>query len=443
MPSLKAIIGADAGPFVNEIRRARAESNRFIAETKSELVQNVRRGPGGGLGTLGVHGQGGIAQLIHVARASFDSLVSGMSPWRVFLQQAPQVAQAFVSIGRGATMMILRFVPVAGALAAVAGAFIWLHTRAERVKKAMESMVDPFKSLVGIADTSLAAWDRLNRKMDEFAEKMENLTTPENRMKEAIDDQTDAINRSYESAKRFAELNKQLADERGNKSQSRYWENSIRIIESQRENAIIAARKRGLERIRRELEPAEDEARAAGRRQAHAEFEAEQITARRAEQETKLTEIDKFKITGDSAEEQALARQNAINRKIVLQNIVELKEQEAEAERKSHSAARETERLSHTALELKKMEHEQQRQITKLTAESTENDRRRADEARFSLLRRTGAAPSVTERERIGLGAAPSSINVAIKDGVLQTAQNTAAMRRVLEQMHNSDNGSF
>lgn len=82
------------------------------------------------------HGSGGVAQLIHVFRATFDSLVSGMNPSRVLLQQGPQALQALTTMGesvRAALGRVLGFVfSLPGAILAVGAAiafFTFNHLR--------------------------------------------------------------------------------------------------------------------------------------------------------------------------------------------------------------------------------------------------------------------------------------------------------------------------
>ena len=60
-------------------------------------------------------GAGGIQELIHVMRASFDSVASGQSILRIFLQQGPQALQAFSLMGGTAAMKFIAGFAVVGA----------------------------------------------------------------------------------------------------------------------------------------------------------------------------------------------------------------------------------------------------------------------------------------------------------------------------------------
>lgn len=159
MPSLKTIISGDASPLEKELRRAygiaeksgtgmKAAMAGIALQLEQQIISAKRAGTawdhysaslkrvnadmarlnsqqaGGGLSPMaratggvpfqhgGVIGQsaalrkmGGIggarAQLLHVGRATLDSLASGMNPGQVFMQQAPQVGQALASMRLG------------------------------------------------------------------------------------------------------------------------------------------------------------------------------------------------------------------------------------------------------------------------------------------------------------------------------------------------------
>lgn len=141
------------------------------------------------------HGSGGMAQLIHVFRATFDSLASGMSPWRVLLQQAPQALQAFASMS-GATLakiISVVFSPMAliAAGATAIGGIFWLwsshlrhaaesaHAFAASFFKSrgdLEKQADEIKRL---ADNMRAVRDAAEEYayfLDKLAQKQETLT---------------------------------------------------------------------------------------------------------------------------------------------------------------------------------------------------------------------------------------------------------------------------
>ena len=104
------------------------------------------------------HGSGGMQQLIHVGRATFDSLASGMSPWRVILQQAPQALQAFASMTGEALSKIFRmaFNPITlgitAALAAVGGGAYLIYRHFQNLQVGLENVAQRF----GLARTTMS-----------------------------------------------------------------------------------------------------------------------------------------------------------------------------------------------------------------------------------------------------------------------------------------------
>ena len=104
------------------------------------------------------HGSGGMQQLIHVGRATFDSLASGMSPWRVMLQQAPQALQAFASMTGEALSKIFRmaFNPITlgitAALAAVGGGAYMIYRHFQNLQVGLENVAQRF----GLARTTMS-----------------------------------------------------------------------------------------------------------------------------------------------------------------------------------------------------------------------------------------------------------------------------------------------
>lgn len=85
------------------------------------------------------HGSGGIAQLVHVFRATFDSLASGMDPRRVILQQAPQAIQAITSMSSGLVEMLSA---LAAPLLAIGGIIGGIMIYAHRVKGIIADLTD-------------------------------------------------------------------------------------------------------------------------------------------------------------------------------------------------------------------------------------------------------------------------------------------------------------
>ena len=104
------------------------------------------------------HGSGGMQQLIHVGRATFDSLASGMSPWRVMMQQAPQALQAFASMTGSALtkLMGVIFNPitigVAAAVGAIAAGGYFIYRYFSNLSAGLENVGEKF----GVARASMS-----------------------------------------------------------------------------------------------------------------------------------------------------------------------------------------------------------------------------------------------------------------------------------------------
>jgi hypothetical protein len=104
------------------------------------------------------HGSGGMQQLMHVGRATFDSLASGMSPWRVMLQQAPQALQAFASMtGSMLTKIVgVIFNPItlgaAAAVSAIAAGGYFIYRYFTNLAAGLENVGERF----GLARASMS-----------------------------------------------------------------------------------------------------------------------------------------------------------------------------------------------------------------------------------------------------------------------------------------------
>jgi len=144
------------------------------------------------------HGSGGMQQLVHVVRATFDSLASGMNPFRVFLQQAPQALQAFWSLGgSAAAKFILGFGVVAAAVAGiVASPFIFLHRVNGLVLKLNDSVQKVFNA------------DHIPK----YLQKVNEMAEAEKDVTDAVDKRLDAYNSVSEAAARELAVAKQKID---------------------------------------------------------------------------------------------------------------------------------------------------------------------------------------------------------------------------------------
>jgi hypothetical protein len=109
-----------------------------------------------------------MAQMVHVARASFDSLASGMPIYRVFLQQAPQFFQALLTGFAGIAQKItsLLFNPLTWVAAASAAFGAVLYFWGAHLAK-MADGVNAFQKKIG---DSAGPLERIARAMKSTAE---------------------------------------------------------------------------------------------------------------------------------------------------------------------------------------------------------------------------------------------------------------------------------
>lgn len=105
--------------------RAASQAERMAGMDMSSVPENLRgwnpgrRGGGyGGPGAARAFGGASSAMFVSVARDSLASLASGASPITVFLQQAPQVGQAFTMMGSKIASLLL---PTGLVIAGLAG----------------------------------------------------------------------------------------------------------------------------------------------------------------------------------------------------------------------------------------------------------------------------------------------------------------------------------
>lgn len=138
------------------------------------------------------HGSGGIQQLIHVGRATVDSLASGMSPWRVMMQQAPQAFQAFASMGGTAA---LKFITAFGTAFAAIGAiiaapFIYfsrVNGLAERL--APRKLIDFSREYIPLVDKTADGLYRMAKAAQRVNEEYRGATASAARFQKQLDDQ--------------------------------------------------------------------------------------------------------------------------------------------------------------------------------------------------------------------------------------------------------------
>ena len=211
------------------------------------------------------HGSGGMQQLIHVGRATVDSLASGTGPWRVMMQQGPQAFQAFASMGGQAA---LRFVAAFGAAVASIGAiiaapFIYFSRvdgLAERL--APHKLIDFSREYIPLVNRTAEGLYRMAKAAQRVNEEYNGATASAARFQKQLDDQfevqkqLDALSKEREiraaqgDSARLAEIEKrygQLDIKRNQEKMEADKQAKIKEVEGlQKELADLEERKKAI-----------------------------------------------------------------------------------------------------------------------------------------------------------------------------------------------------
>jgi hypothetical protein len=152
----------------------------------------------------GQSGKMGLMQLIHTLRATFDAVVAGINPWRVFLYEAPQALQAVTLMG-GGMIKILGVVAVAAAAVAalIASPFIYLH-RVNSLAKSLATMdrVDIAKPDLSRMSAYEEGWRRIQRAIAAASDEINSANT-------RFDTMTKLMDQAHATEKKMLELRKQ------------------------------------------------------------------------------------------------------------------------------------------------------------------------------------------------------------------------------------------
>lgn len=161
MPGLNATIGADASAFENELRLVEARTKAWAKRMEAN-VSGVSSG--GGAGKTGARAYGGAssAMFVSVARDTAASLASGANPITVFMQQAPQVLQAFTMMGLAAKTLIGLFSGV--------GAALLVAFATNYISKGIASMVNGLDAIAARGERLESFRKLMHRLVDEMRE---------------------------------------------------------------------------------------------------------------------------------------------------------------------------------------------------------------------------------------------------------------------------------
>jgi len=142
-------------------------------------------------------GSGGAAQLVHVFRATFDSLASGMNPLRVLLQQGPQAFQAMTSMTGGFLRVILAVGGPLIAIGGIIGGIVIYFTRVNKLAEALKTTVDRIFNADHIA---------------KYLQKVQEINQAQLDIATSLRSQAEAYDSVHERAERMRDLVKEQYD---------------------------------------------------------------------------------------------------------------------------------------------------------------------------------------------------------------------------------------
>lgn len=144
------------------------------------------------LAKLGGHeGKMGMMQLVHTGRATFDALVAGISPWRVFLYEMPQLLQSITLIGGTALQTLKSLAIFGGSVAAIIGApflYFW-RTSAMAGGLAKFKLPDVSSDYIARVDTVADSYRRIATAIRDTVNQYNNATSAAERAHKAMEAQ--------------------------------------------------------------------------------------------------------------------------------------------------------------------------------------------------------------------------------------------------------------
>lgn len=207
---------------------------------RDELAQalRARRAMRSGMGgESGTHGGGigsGAAQLFHVGRASLDSIASGMSPWRVFMQQAPQALQALTFMGKGALATLARIAMIAGPIAAGLGIIATGAYLVHRYFKNLSLGLDDVARKGGYARTTQTEMNDAFRNSSDSAARYKQWLDEVGRSTATVAEETEQL---LKGMREEAAIKMQIAKDRG-ASGSKIMNMELEALKAERETLL-------------------------------------------------------------------------------------------------------------------------------------------------------------------------------------------------------------
>lgn len=136
-------------------------------------------------------GSGGISQLVSVVSNTLSSLGSGMSPARIFMQQGPNVLQAFLSISGNLLTMLSKIAVLGGALGAIFAAPLVYLWRINAIAKSISetAILDIKTEYIARLDRVSTSWRRIAEAVKAAAQEYNSASAAAKRAMDVMDQQ--------------------------------------------------------------------------------------------------------------------------------------------------------------------------------------------------------------------------------------------------------------
>ena len=432
------------------------------------------------LAALGGHeGKMGMMQLIHTGRATFDALVAGISPWRVFLYEMPQLLQSITLIGGSALKVLASIAAVGGSIAAIIAApflYLWrVSSIADRLSKfklpdldtsyiaRVDNLAESYRKIANaIRDTvnqynsATAAAERANKAMEaqfQLQSELDNIAKEraiqaalgdKNRIA-AIEKQYEQLNIQREAEKLDAQKASKVAEKAALEKEIAEQQKKIAAIKfgaDDKHTQTMSDLEKAFQEAKKTIAEAQNQPGFFGRIWRDLRVGAQSGGFAKGLVTANPNEVSRLSNEQLAAEAQAqkddLERaKNIVAQYLRLKNLEQARTDAIKDREKLQSEAeKKSQRYAELTMQINDSEKEKAQILARMNTLAAAKGGQIDQNTRFGGG--AGGAASVTERERIGLGAA-SSIQVSILDVAKQhkqiSVQQLAAMQQMVKEI--------
>lgn len=176
-----------------------------MGRSRKEYLEMVGGKPGEIAGVAQTNGRVAATMYVSALRDTFASLASGQSPVTVFLQQAPQVAQAFAMMGVEAVKAAAKWIGIGVAIVGVVAVGYWLIKRLQGIAEAQRNLRD----LTDTANVSLSVQLSLLRESERAhrsqIEWLRTHTASQREFREELDQTVASMRRRFDFERQLAQ----------------------------------------------------------------------------------------------------------------------------------------------------------------------------------------------------------------------------------------------